>query len=78
MQLQTTRAAVGLFAEVRIQREAGSIERLALRPLSDDPSRLVSDVAPREPHQFRAALVLQAGEAEESLPFTMTEPDRHD
>ena len=78
MQLKTMRAAVGLIAEVSIQREAGSTERLSLRPLADDPSRLVSEVAPRAPHQFKAAPVLRAGEEEESLPFTMTEPDSHE
>lgn len=78
MQLKTTRAAVGLVAEVRIQRESGSIERLSLRPLSNDPGRFISEVAPREPHQFIAALALHAGKGKESLPFTMTEPENHE
>ena len=54
-----------------------AIEKLPLLAFADDHHALQSTVAPAEPHEFDAELVLTAGERREVLPFRMEEPEGH-
>ena len=56
-------AAAGLRAEVRIARAGGPPEILALAVMGDQPRIFWSSVAPQEPHQFEAQLILRLGAA---------------
>ncbi|RFB76407.1 cation diffusion facilitator family transporter [Methylovirgula sp. 4M-Z18] len=78
MRLSVQSHAAGLEALVRIFRENGRVETLPLRPAADDHHALLSEVAPEEPHEFNAELVLTAGGKSEAHPFCMEEPEgRH-
>jgi cation diffusion facilitator family transporter len=65
-----------LEATVIIDRPGGS-ETLPLEPVADNHHRLESAVAPAEPHEFQARLILAAKGREQVLPFKMVEPDGH-
>jgi len=65
-----------LRATVVIDRPNG-LETLPLAPAQDDHHVLESAVAPAEPHEFSAELILIAGSRTERLPFTMKEPADH-
>ena len=73
-QLRVSRHAEGLRAEVKIQREAGKIERLALVPVDGNHHLLRSSTPPAEPHEFDATLTLEALGVQETLKFRMFEP----
>ncbi len=77
MRLTVERHAEGLQAVVGIERPGGEREILALSPVPGDHHAYQSATAPREPHQFDARLELEAAGRRETLPFHMTEPDRH-
>lgn len=66
----------GLTARVLIDRPEGP-EVLDLAADHDDHHRLTSRVAPAEPHEFDARLVLAAGGRQSELPFHMAEPEGH-
>ncbi|MDZ4395017.1 cation diffusion facilitator family transporter [Cypionkella sp.] len=70
------RHAEGLSAMVIINRPDGP-ETLFLMPAPDDHHCLQSAVAPAEPHEFDARLVLHAEDKSVDLPFRMTEPAGH-
>ncbi|OJY28851.1 MAG: cobalt transporter [Rhodobacterales bacterium 65-51] len=76
MRLTIDRHAEGLTAMVVIDRPNG-LETLFLAPDAGDHHRLQSLVAPDEPHEFDARLVLQANGKSLDLPFRMTEPEVH-
>lgn len=77
MQFSVERAVPGVKAVVRIGRDAGQVETLALIASRHDPAKFMSDVAPQEPHTFRGDLVLNAGTRSEAVPFRIIEPDEH-
>ena len=77
MRLRLSRHAEGLQAQVAIERAGGAIESLLLSPIADDHHYLQSGVAPAEPHEFAARLLLKAGAESENLAFAMTEPEGH-
>jgi cation diffusion facilitator family transporter len=76
MRLTISRHAEGLSAMVIIDRPDGP-ETLFLMPAPDDHHCLQSALAPAEPHEFDARLVLHAGEKSVDLPFHMAEPEGH-
>ena len=76
MRLTIEHHAEGLEATVIIDRPGGP-ESLRLAPASDGNHRYESAVAPSEPHEFSANLLLQAGDRKRALPFKMSEPDGH-
>ncbi len=76
MRLSLDRLASGLSATVAIERP-GTEERLELRQASPGSRIFESSVAPQEPHEFVAALVLSSGSRSEMLPFQMHEPAGH-
>ena len=78
MRLRTSRHAEGLKATVAIARDGGKVETLQLVPLSGDHHVLQSAIAPQEPHDFSATLILKAGKQVEKLTFAMAEPEGHD
>jgi len=61
-----------LQATVVINRPDGP-ETLPLASPPNDHHVLESSVAPAEPHEFSAELILRAGDRTECLPFTMQE-----
>ncbi|MER8532625.1 cation diffusion facilitator family transporter [Mesorhizobium sp. M1005] len=65
-----------LGATVIIDRPGGP-ETLPLGPVAGDHHRLESSVAPAEPHEFAARLILTAKGREQILPFKMVEPEGH-
>ena len=67
-------AAAGLRAEVRIACAGGPPEILALAATVDEPGIFWSSVAPQEPHEFEAELILRSGDRSEVVRFGMTEP----
>lgn len=77
MRLRLSRHAEGLRANVAIERPGGAVERLPLSPVGGDHHDLQSLVAPAEPHEFSARLLLAAGADSEDLPFAMAEPEGH-
>jgi len=77
MRLSLTRAVEGLSATVIIQRECGILEELPLNAMTVDRRVLQSSVAPAEPHDFAAELLLLTGKHQEKLPFRMFEPAGH-
>ncbi|TIS53730.1 MAG: cation transporter [Mesorhizobium sp.] len=76
MRLTVDRHADDLTATVIIDRSGGP-EVLPLRPVASDHHRLESDIAPAEPHEFEARLVLSAMGRLQELPFKMVEPEGH-
>ncbi|WP_256752932.1 cation diffusion facilitator family transporter [Mesorhizobium sp. Mes31] len=76
MRLTIDRHADDLTAMVIIDRPKGP-ETLRLEPVADDHHRLESTVAPAEPHEFEARLILAATNREQVLPFKMVEPEGH-
>ncbi|MER8635216.1 hypothetical protein [Mesorhizobium sp. M1006] len=76
MRLTIDRQADDLAATVIIDRPGGP-ETLRLEPVGDNHHRLESTVAPAEPHEFQAGLVLTAKDREQVLPFKMVEPEGH-
>jgi len=66
----------GLVAVVSINRPDG-IERLPLEAMDSDHHALQSLMAPAEPHEFDAELMLMAGEQRDVLAFSMKEPEGH-
>ncbi|MER9557834.1 cation diffusion facilitator family transporter [Mesorhizobium sp. M0323] len=76
MRLTVDRHADDLTATVIIDRSNGP-ETLGLGPVADDHHRLESTVAPAEPHEFQARLVLATKDREQVLPFKMVEPEGH-
>jgi hypothetical protein len=77
MRLRLSRHSEGLQAKVAIERAGGAIESLALAPVGGDHHHLESDVAPAEPHEFKARLLLASGVQSEDLPFAMTGAEGH-
>jgi len=76
MRLTVDRYADNLTATVIIDRPAGP-EKLLLLPTADSHHHSVSTVAPAEPHEFQAKLLLRAGDRQQYLPFKMVEPEGH-
>ncbi|MER9125055.1 cation diffusion facilitator family transporter [Mesorhizobium sp. M0959] len=76
MRLTIDRHADDLTATVIIDRPEGP-ETLRLEPAADNHHRLESTVAPAEPHEFQARLILAAKGREQVLPFKMVEPEGH-
>ena len=65
-----------LQAEAKIARAGGEIEVLRLVASPGEPRVFWSAVAPHEPHEFEAELILQSGGELEKILFRMFEP-RH-
>ncbi len=76
MRLTVDSHADGLSATVIIDRPDGP-ETLPLGLIAGDHHRLESSVAPAEPHEFEARLILTAKGKEQLLPFKMVEPAGH-
>lgn len=76
MRLTVDRHADDLTATVIIDRPNGP-ERLRLDPVVANHHRFESAVAPAEPHEFQAKLVLGARDRQQELPFEMAEPEGH-
>ncbi|RUY21175.1 cation transporter [Mesorhizobium sp. M7A.F.Ca.US.001.04.2.1] len=76
MRLTIDSHADDLGATVIIDRPQGP-ETLPLGPVAGDHHRLESIVAPAEPHEFEAKLILTAKGKEQVLPFKMVEPEGH-
>ena len=78
MRLTLVRGIEGLDAIVKIDRPGGVVETLSLLPASKDHKVFQSTVAPDEPHEFDAQLLLSDNDGqEEVLPFRMEEPEGH-
>ena len=77
MQLTVKHHVDDLVAVVVIKRPDGTIERLPLEESDDYHHALLSTVAPAEPHEFDAELVLVAGMRRDVLTFRMEEPEGH-
>lgn len=71
------RLTPGTEVVVAIDRPDSQVETLPLAALDDGLSELLSAVAPAEPHEFEARLLLQRGDHKEVLPFRMIEPADH-
>ena len=71
------RASKGLQVSVNIERAQDRIETLTLVPADSGPMRFISKEVPDEPHEFRARLLLRAGDKTEALPFAVVEPEDH-
>ncbi|ESX49070.1 cation diffusion facilitator family transporter [Mesorhizobium sp. C416B] len=76
MRLTIDSHADDLEATVIIERHEGP-ETLPLGPVAGDHHRLESSVAPAEPHEFEAKLILTVKDREQILPFKMVEPEGH-
>ncbi|WP_346283335.1 cation diffusion facilitator family transporter [Bradyrhizobium sp. CW4] len=76
MRLVLNRPVDGLNAVVVIDR-AGHAEKLILSPTAANPLALESEVAPAEPHEFDAQLIVSAHGKKVVQPFRMTEPAGH-
>ncbi|RWQ87120.1 MAG: cation transporter [Mesorhizobium sp.] len=76
MRLTIDSHADDLGATVIIDRPQGP-ETLPLGLVAGDHHRLESSVAPAEPHEFEARLILTANGRERILPFKMVEPEGH-
>jgi cation diffusion facilitator family transporter len=77
MRLTLVRAVEGIEATVIIQRDGGDLETLPLSPMPGDARTFQSSVAPAEPHEFAAELLLTTGDRPKRLPFQMIEPAGH-
>ena len=64
----------GLTAEAVIRHGNDRLESLPLHVDARDARRMLSAVAPQEPHEFDAELRLRQGGASETLSFRMSEP----
>lgn len=73
--LSLSKAAKGLQANVIIDRGKAK-EKLPLKA-TQDPKTFESSVAPAEPHEFTANLVLKSKTQTITLPFEMKEPEGH-
>lgn len=73
MRLTAASPPENIEAAVVIERPTGE-EHLPLLPLDGERGVLVSAVAPAEPHEFDARVIIKAGDREEVLPFRMVEP----
>ena len=73
--LSLSKAAKGLQATVLIDRGA-SKEKLILK-ISQNPKIYESNIAPAEPHEFTAKLILKSFGRTITLPFEMKEPEGH-
>ena len=73
--LSLSRAVKGIQATVIIDRAEGK-EKLPLKA-TDDSKTYESSVAPTEPHEFTAKLVLRSKTQSITLPFEMREPEGH-
>lgn len=73
--MRLTAAALpdNIKALVVISRPVGE-EHLPLLPLDGKSGVLVSALAPAEPHEFEARVIVNVGDREEVLPFRMVEP----
>ncbi|TPM43451.1 cation transporter [Mesorhizobium sp. B2-2-3] len=65
-----------LGATVIIDRSEGP-ETLSLGPVAGNHHRRESSVAPAEPHEFEARLILTSKGKQQVLPFKMVEPEGH-
>jgi nickel/cobalt transporter (NicO) family protein len=77
LQCQLAAPVPGFQAEVEIARAGGVVERLRLVEVAERPGTYMSSVAPAEPHEFAAKVMLQTGGRGESLAFEMHEPEHH-
>jgi cation diffusion facilitator family transporter len=75
--LRVSRHAERLTVAVAIHREAGAIEQHVLAPVDGNHHLLQSQVAPAEPHEFEAELLLADQNDNERLAFKMLEPEGH-
>ena len=73
--LSLSKEATGLQAIVIIDRDDGK-EKLSLKAIEDSKT-YESLVAPAEPHEFTAKLVLKSKTQTVTLPFEMKEPEGH-
>ena len=73
--LSLSKGVKGLHATVIIDR-AGGKEKLSLKS-SEDSKNYESIVAPTEPHEFKATLVLKSKTQTITLPFEMKETEDH-
>ena len=73
--LSLSKAVKGMQATVVIDRTGGK-EKLPLKA-TDDSNTYESSVAPTEPHEFTAKLVLRTKTQSITLPFEMREPEDH-
>jgi cation diffusion facilitator family transporter len=73
MRFVAERAPSELRAEARIERPGAPTEVLVLSPLDGQPNVFWSNVAPAEPHQFEARLVLRTKGRSEAIAFSMVE-----
>lgn len=76
MRLTLNNPVTPFKAEVVIDRKAGP-ERLGLEPLTGEGKQFQSSVAPAEPHEFEAQLILIQGRKKRELAFVMKEPEGH-
>lgn len=76
MRLTIDRHADDLTASVIIDRPGGP-ETLPLQAVAGNHHRLESTVAPAEPHEFQAKLILVGKDRQQELPFKMVEPEGH-
>jgi len=77
LRFTAARLIAGVEAVVEIDRPDCQVETLPLVTLDNDASRLLSTVAPAEPHEFEARLQLRSGVRKECLPFHIVEPVDH-
>lgn len=77
LRFTAARLTAGTQAVVAIDRPGGRVETLPLAACDNDSSRLLSAVAPAEPHEFDARLLLQRGAHKEAPAFRMIEPADH-
>jgi cation diffusion facilitator family transporter len=76
VRLTVDRHSDDLTADMIINRPDGP-ETLHLHPTADNHHRYESTVAPAEPHDFDAKLILGAKDRKLELPFKMAEPEGH-
>jgi nickel/cobalt exporter len=77
MRLTLRERVENLSARVVIERASGRLEVLPLNRQDDGGLVWLSDVAPEEPHEFKATVALSVGERREALPFEVHEPIGH-
>lgn len=77
LRFTAVRLTAGTEAVVAIDRPGGQVETLPLAALRDDRSRLLSAVAPAEPHEFAARLLLRSAVHKEVLSFLVIERVDH-
>lgn len=77
MRLTVDRHSDDLMRATVIIDRLGGPETLPLQSVAGDHHRLESTVAPAEPHEFEAKLILVAKDRQQELPFKMVEPEGH-